>query len=320
MKLAHVCFSLKKKSSMYLHFNWLNLSYFREQNSTNIKMEIVQKPEMRTKNGKRRDDMNNEVSSTSSDEQQGDPISKFNNFYKTRYAETAVSDNEISETRNRPVQSRSHYKSMGNINENSYRAKDVNKNLNRVQNSISNIDLSLHSEEIKKFESLQIPIVGYEVMEERAKFTIYKLKVEDDKRDQSWLVFRRYTDFVRLYSRLKAELPNIMLPLPGKRWFRDNFEPAFLEERVRGLQIFVNAILSKLPNHPTVREFFCLDEPPQVFTYQPEVQAVYGALEDSIMSLKMKIKQKDATIMHLQKRLAQLELHAKNCPNCNKNM
>ncbi|KAG6459862.1 hypothetical protein O3G_MSEX011647 [Manduca sexta] len=254
-----------------------------------------------------RDAMNNEISSTSSED--NTPNIKINNFYKKRYSET-VSDNEIESRRTIP--NRSHYKSMGNINE-PYRNY---RNGNRVQNSISNIDLSLHSQEIKKFDTLQIPIVGYEVMEERARFTIYKLKVEDDKRDQSWLVFRRYTDFVRLYSRIKAEQPNINLPLPGKRWFRDNFEPAFLEERVRGLQTFINAVLNKLPNHPVVREFFCFDEPPQVFSYQPEVQAVYGALEDSITTLKMQLKQKDATIMHLQKRVAQLESLTSNCSNC----
>lgn len=269
----------------------------------------------------RKRNMNNESSNSSEEGTPNTTISSFNNFYKSRYADTAVSDNEILESpKNRQaLKSRNHHKSMGNINENN-RPKDFNRNLKSVQNSMSNIDLSLHSDEIKKFESLQIPIVGYEVMEERARFTIYKLKVEDDKRDQSWLVFRRYTDFVRLYSRIKSELPNIMLPLPGKRWFRDNFEPAFLEERVRGLQIFVNAILSKLPNHPVVREFFCLDEPPQVFSYQPEVQAVYGALEDSIISLKMQVKQKDATIMHLQKRLAQLEGQIKSCSNCSTNI
>lgn len=252
-----------------------------------------------------RDSMNNEVSSSSDDCQNA--IVQFNNFYKARYKES-TSDNEIDQ---RKTIHRSHYKSMGNINENY--SRDFSRN---VQNSISNVDLSLHSTEVKKFDTLQIPIVGYEVMEERARFTIYKLKVEDDKRDQSWLVFRRYTDFVRLYTRIKSELPNILLPLPGKRWFRDNFEPAFLEERVRGLQIFVNAVLLKLPNHPVVREFFCLDEPPQVFTYQPEVQAVYGALEDSISSLKVQLKQKDATIMHLQRQLAEFEIKTKNCPNC----
>lgn len=275
-------------------------------------MDIVQNLNVRQQ---ARDAMNNEISSTSSeDNTPTDHIGKINTFYKKRYAE-AASDNEM-ETR-RTIQTRGHYKSMNNIND-SYRS-DYN-NSNRVQNSISNIDLSLHSEEIKRFESLQIPIVGYEVMEERARFTIYKLKVEDDKRDQSWLVFRRYTDFVRLYSRIKAEQPGVNLPLPGKRWFRDNFEPAFLEERVRGLQIFVNAILHKLPNHPVVRDFFCLDEPPQVFSYQPEVQAVYGALEDSITTLRMQLRQKDATIMHLQKRLALLEGIVKDCSNCSTNL
>lgn len=284
-------------------------------------MEVVQNQGTKVNNGTetRQDALNNEVSSTSSDEHSHrGVVRKYKNLHKSHYAETAVSDNEISGPQNRLVQSRSHYKSMGNINDN-YRTRDYNKNINKVQNSISTIDLSLHREEIKKFESLQIPIVGYEVMEERAKFTIYKLKVEDDKRDQSWLVFRRYTDFVRLYSRIKNELPTIILPLPGKRWFRDNFDTAFLEERVQGLQVFVNAILNKLPNHPTVREFFCLDEPPQVFSYQPEVQAVYGALEDSITTLKIKLKQKDATIVHLQNYIAQLELQVKNCPNCSTN-
>ncbi|CAK1553174.1 unnamed protein product [Leptosia nina] len=247
-----------------------------------------------------KDAMNNEILPASSEDNQ---ISV--KVYKKRYKEV-TSDNEDTPRRLQ----RNHFKSMSNINE------EFRRDVKRSSISVSNVDLSLHSEEIKKFDRLQIPIVGYEVMEERARFTIYKLKVEDDKRDQSWLVFRRYTDFVRLYNRIKSEHPNIILPLPGKRWFRDNFEPAFLEERVRGLQVFINAVLNKLPNHSMVREFFCLDEPPQVFTYQPEVQAVYGALEDSITTLKMQLKQKDATIMHLQKQLAQMEVKVKGCPNC----
>lgn len=262
------------------------------------------------------DNTNNEVSSTSSDDcTPVATVTKLTKYYK-HHTESTVSDNEMKERRTNRIQSRSHYKSTGNLLDNAQ--KDVN--LNVVQNSLSNVDLSLHRDQIKKFESLQIPIVGYEVMEERARFTIYKLKVEDDKRDQSWLVFRRYTDFVRLYSRIKAEQPNVMLPLPGKRWFRDNFDSVFLEERVRGLQIFINAILKKLPNHPVVREFFCLDEPPQVFSYQPEVQAVYGALEDSIMMLKMQLKQKDATLMHLQKQVAQLEAQVRSCSSCSTNI
>ena len=278
-------------------------------------MDKVQNQPIRHDGEIQRDTMNHDTSSS-----EGTPtetIAKFTR-YKQRYMESTTSDNEIIEIPRKSLHPRSHYKSMGNINDNY--SNELNRNLRSVQNSLSNLDVSLHSDEIKKFESLQIPIVGYEVMEERARFTIYKLKVEDDKRDQSWLVFRRYTDFVRLYSRIKAEQPHLMLPLPGKRWFRDNFEPAFLEDRVRGLQIFVNDILKKLPNHPIVRDFFCLDEPPTAFSYQPEVQAVYGALEDSITTLKMQLKQKDATIMHLQKRLALVESQMKSCATCSTNL
>ncbi|CAG9120193.1 unnamed protein product [Plutella xylostella] len=270
-----------------------------------------------------RDTMNNDIHSTSSDEHSppprhphnADTISRFNSIYSANYNESAASDNEILDGPRRIPQKiirRNHHKSMGNINDTSFIEEE--RNLNRVQNSLSNLDITRKA--TKKYETFQIPIVGYEVMEERARFTIYKLKVEDNKRDHSWLVFRRYTDFVRLYSRLKSEQLNITLPLPGKRWFRDNFDPQFLDDRVRGLQVFVNAIVKKLPNHPVVREFFCLDEPPQVYSYQPEVQAVYGALEDSISSLKQQVKQRDATITHLQTRLAWLEAQVAGCSNC----
>ncbi|GAA6067147.1 sorting nexin-16 isoform X1, partial [Tachysurus ichikawai] len=40
-------------------------------------------------------------------------------------------------------------------------------------------------------------VLGYEVMEERAKFTVYKILVKKTQ-DESWVVFRRYTDFSRL--------------------------------------------------------------------------------------------------------------------------
>ncbi|XP_014677956.1 PREDICTED: sorting nexin-16-like [Priapulus caudatus] len=44
---------------------------------------------------------------------------------------------------------------------------------------------------------LTVPIVGYEVMEQRARFTVYKVHVQRGPHD-SWFIFRRYTDFVRL--------------------------------------------------------------------------------------------------------------------------
>jgi len=73
-------------------------------------------------------------------------------------------------------------------------------------------------------EDITIPIVGYETMEERAKFTVrdprvflhpwivmkfntvffqvFKLKIENEKVGDTWLVFRRYTDFMRLHAKV----------------------------------------------------------------------------------------------------------------------
>lgn len=111
---------------------------------------------------------------------------------------------------------------------------------------------------------LHIPIIGYEVMEERARFTVYKLRVENPVTNDCWLVLRRYTDFVRLNNKLKQTFPTINLQLPRKKLFGDNFNTVFLDNRVQGLQIFVNSIMSKdeLRNSKIVRDFFCLDEPP----------------------------------------------------------
>lgn len=78
-------------------------------------------------------------------------------------------------------------------------------------------------------------------------------------------MFRRYTDFVRLLAQLRRQkIPIAHLSLPRKKWLGDNFAPSFLEERIHGLQIFVNGILSSpvLIGVSCVREFFCLDEPP----------------------------------------------------------
>lgn len=86
------------------------------------------------------------------------------------------------------------------------------------------------------------------------------------KNGDCWFVFRRYTDFVRLLTQLRRQkaAPISHLALPRKKWLGDNFAPSFLEERIRGLQAFVNGLLNSphLVSLPCVREFFCLDEPP----------------------------------------------------------
>lgn len=175
-------------------------------------------------------------------------------------------------------------------------------------------------------EDLRIPIVGYEVMEERARFTVYKLRVEL-KGGDCWFVFRRYTDFVRLMTQLRRQkIPIAHLTLPRKKWLGDNFAPSFLEERIRGLQTFVNGLLgsSELLLAPCVREFFCLDEPPTLSDTVEESRAIFEALEDTIYQLRQQLREKEAALAletnlnnELRNNFQKLLQEAKLCSKCN---
>ena len=44
---------------------------------------------------------------------------------------------------------------------------------------------------------IQAPIVGYEVVEARKRFTVYQIFVQLGN-ERNWHVFRRYSDFVRM--------------------------------------------------------------------------------------------------------------------------
>ncbi|KAH8401242.1 hypothetical protein KR009_004028 [Drosophila setifemur] len=152
---------------------------------------------------------------------------------------------------------------------------------------------------------LRVPIIGYEVMEERARFTVYKLRVENPESNDCWLVMRRYTDFVRLNGKLKQAYPNICLILPRKKLFGDNFNAVFLDNRVQGLQIFVNSVMAKeeLRKCKLVREFFCLDEPPSYSESMEECRAIFEAQEETITHLKLQIQNKNDLILSLQQKL-----------------
>ncbi|XP_077928402.1 sorting nexin-16 isoform X4 [Halichoerus grypus] len=122
-------------------------------------------------------------------------------------------------------------------------------------------------------------ILGYEVMEERAKFTVYKILVKKTP-EESWVVFRRYTDFSRLNDKLKEMFPGFRLALPPKRWFKDNYNADFLEDRQLGLQAFLQNLVAHkdIANCLAVREFLCLDDPPGPFDSLEESRCVsWGA-------------------------------------------
>lgn len=150
-------------------------------------------------------------------------------------------------------------------------------------------------------DSIKIPIIGYEVMEERSRFTIFKLRIENYEKNSFWLVLRRFTDFTRLHTKLKQLFPNVNLVLPKKKWFGNNFSSGFLDTRVSGLQTFINTILgnAEMRKSPVVREFFCLDEPPLFSESMEDCKAIFEAQEETIAYLKMQLKAKDEVITNL---------------------
>ncbi|XP_058054006.1 uncharacterized protein LOC131205773 [Anopheles bellator] len=180
--------------------------------------------------------------------------------------------------------------------------------------------------------SIRIPIVGYEVMEERARFTIFKLRIENSISHSCWLVLRRYTDFVRLNNKLKSAFPHCNLVLPRKKWFGDNFSTGFIDNRIQGLQAFINIILGDdaMRTCQAVRDFFCLDEPPPSYSESmEESRVIFEAQEERISELRQQLQTKEDLIQTLQKRLATetnrntilsnvLRNTAENCAKCAK--
>lgn len=154
--------------------------------------------------------------------------------------------------------------------------------------------------------AVRIPIIGYEVMEERARFTIFKLRIENSISHTCWLVLRRYTDFVRLHNRLRVQFPHYQLVLPRKKWFGDNFSSGFIDNRIQGLQTFINTIMEDdaMRTTPAVREFFCLDEPPAYSESMEESRIIFEAQEETISHLKQQLQTKDELVAALQAKLA----------------
>uniref|UniRef100_A0A2M3Z3W8 Putative the phosphoinositide binding phox similarity domain of sorting nexin 16 n=1 Tax=Anopheles braziliensis TaxID=58242 RepID=A0A2M3Z3W8_9DIPT len=155
--------------------------------------------------------------------------------------------------------------------------------------------------------NVRIPIVGYEVMEERARFTIFKLRIENSISHSCWLVLRRYTDFVRLNNKLKALFPHCNLVLPRKKWFGDNFSSGFIDNRIQGLQTFINTILGDdaMRTCQAVRDFFCLDEPPPSYSESmEESRVIFEAQEERISELRQQLQTKEDLVQALQTKLA----------------
>ncbi|XP_054870050.1 sorting nexin-16-like isoform X2 [Amphiprion ocellaris] len=151
-------------------------------------------------------------------------------------------------------------------------------------------------------------LLGYEILEERTKFTVYKILVVGSP-GESWVIFRRYTDFCRLSGKLKELFPSCRLTLPPKRWFKDNYDEEFLEDRQTGLQTFLqNLMLHKdVIRSEVVRHFLCLVDPPNPFDSLEESRAFCETLEETNHRLQRELVEKQTEADRLKETLEEKE-------------
>uniref|UniRef100_A0A671WWM0 PX domain-containing protein n=2 Tax=Sparus aurata TaxID=8175 RepID=A0A671WWM0_SPAAU len=153
-------------------------------------------------------------------------------------------------------------------------------------------------------------LLGYDILEGRAKFTVYKILVREGQGD-SWVIFRRYKDFHRLHDKLKKLFPSFCLALPPKRWFKDNYDEEFLDKRQIGLQTF----LQKLTLHKdvisseAVRNFLCLVDPPSPFDSPEDIRAFCETLEETNHHLQMKLSESQREFDILKRTLEEKEYY-----------
>ncbi|XP_028834140.1 sorting nexin-16 isoform X1 [Denticeps clupeoides] len=154
-----------------------------------------------------------------------------------------------------------------------------------------------------------IPIlVGYEVMEERSKFTVYKILVRRAAGD-SWVICRRYADFSQLNEQLKETFPQLKFSLPPKRWFKDNYEAGFLQERQQRLHGFLQQLVAHrdVAHSAAVRSFLCLDEPPGPFESLKDSRVLCETLEETNQRLQRELSEKWKEVEQLRELLEQKE-------------
>lgn len=172
----------------------------------------------------------------------------------------------------------------------------------------------LDDEDEHQFESFQAideveihaPIVGYEVVEARKRFTVYQIFVQLGN-ERNWHVFRRYSDFVRMDEGLRNLFSDFNGVLPPKRYFGDNFDPSFIEQRRQGLQEYIDNVLIRqdmITAQPVI-EFFCFDDPPGPYDSIEESRAFIETLEDTVNDMRNRQSELAAEIRLVKSQLRQ---------------
>lgn len=165
-----------------------------------------------------------------------------------------------------------------------------------------------------RFESFQAideveihaPIVGYEVVEARKRFTVYQIFVQLGN-ERNWHVFRRYSDFVRMDEGLRKLFSDFNGVLPPKKYFGDNFDSGFIEQRKQGLQEYIDNVLIRqdvISAQPAV-EFFCFDDPPGPYDSIEESRAFIETLEVTVNDMRNRQSELESEIRLVKSQLRQ---------------
>lgn len=123
----------------------------------------------------------------------------------------------------------------------------------------------------KPGHSTSVSISDSETRVEHKRYTAYKIVVITKQR--SWIVFRRYNEFVALAQEVKKHFGDLPAKLPGKRFIRNNFDPSFIKERKVKLNDFIQRIMGdpEMMQFPPIRDFLSMDDTRavQVYDFDP---------------------------------------------------
>lgn len=165
---------------------------------------------------------------------------------------------------------------------------------------------------LNRGNSVASAICGREVFEPRERFTLYKIEVNNGER--TWVVYRRFSDFVLLNKKLKKLFPRFQLNLPPKRFFKDNFNTSFIKKRQIGLEEFMGHLFSLKDVMDTrpVQQFFRLDNPPGPDEDLTASRNYCTSLEKSVKDLKRDLQEQDYELSHLRSELARAQFNDGN--------
>ncbi|XP_063951377.1 sorting nexin-16-like [Lytechinus pictus] len=117
--------------------------------------------------------------------------------------------------------------------------------------------------------------------------------------------------------KLKILYPCFRLALPPKRWFGNNFDPIFLEDRLLGLQAFLNNITGhkEIRKSAPVKEFLCLNDPPGPHDSLEESRVMVESLEEVAYNLKRDLAERDRLLRKRDEEIARLKARLQELEN-----